>query len=179
MRSIQAQELVRELITETDALSRVCYQANDTTGSGRLAALRSTLQRIERRLGGDAPMLALEGELDLVYQRVRDLSSRSGGHSDELGRLLAHAASLRMGRPKIGTTASIVAARVTASDRPFELDARSAASPKPVEIGGRPGGGRTRHAQGSHAVALAATLAALAGIVFSVTMSAKLLRGAR
>jgi hypothetical protein len=95
-----AQELVRELIVETDHLSRTSHEANEHTLSGRLAALRTTLQHLERGMGGASPRFAVLGELDVVYQRIRDLAafSENGLEHEELERLLDHAERLHAHR---------------------------------------------------------------------------------
>jgi hypothetical protein len=67
--------LLRELITEADHLSRVSYEAFRGVRSWRFSALRTTLQRLERRAGGEAPQLPARGELDLVYQRIVEMAS--------------------------------------------------------------------------------------------------------
>ncbi|HEY2514729.1 MAG TPA: hypothetical protein VGI39_27880 [Polyangiaceae bacterium] len=159
-----AQELVRELITGTDALSRAWYQAHDETGSGQLAALRSTLQRIERRLGRDAPTFAVEGELDLVYQRLRDLASRAEQHPEghELTQLVNRAASWR----------------THSATRPTGMKARATSGQA-----GRPEARETpeRHSHGQSAPTALWTLgiaAALAALAFSVTMTVRFVRAA-
>jgi len=96
MHPVETQELVRELITETDHLSRTWHAAEQHTQSGRLAALRSTLQRLERHMGGELP-LDIVRELDVVYQRIRAMASgiEDAQERADLEHLLAHAERLR------------------------------------------------------------------------------------
>jgi hypothetical protein len=96
MRSSEAQGLVRQLITEADHLSRTSYAAAREERSWRFAALRSTLQRLERGLGQEPPRFALRGELDLVYQRVVAMASSGAPEEEaELKRMVQEAHSLR------------------------------------------------------------------------------------
>jgi len=96
MQTFETQVVVRELITEADHLSRQFHQAADDTLAGRLAALRSTLQRLDRALGGAlsrSARSALTGEIDVVYQRIVDIAARS--READLRALLETAARLR------------------------------------------------------------------------------------
>ena len=92
MRAVQ--EKVRELITETDHLSRHAHAARSLRDAAVFAALRTSLLRVERDLGASRHSL-LGGEIDLLYQRVRDAAARvREDQRAELGPLLASAEAL-------------------------------------------------------------------------------------
>jgi hypothetical protein len=96
MRTEEAQGLLRELITEADHLSRVSYKATHGERSWRFAALRTTLQRLERHVGQDFPRFTVVGEFDVLYQRIVDMASAGGPEeADDLDRMCAAAGRLR------------------------------------------------------------------------------------
>jgi hypothetical protein len=92
MNTLEAQHVVRELLVEADALSRVLYAEHEEVLAWRLAALRATLQRIDRRLGSSHPGASLSGELDVAYQRIVDLAATT--RSEKLRHLVTSAARL-------------------------------------------------------------------------------------
>lgn len=71
------QKSVRELITETDQYSRHAHAEHRDAQSATFASIRTTLLRLDRWLGARTRRAGLIGELDLVYQRVRDASARA------------------------------------------------------------------------------------------------------
>ena len=77
MQQHDVQKSVRELITETDQLSRHAHAEHRDAQSETFASLRTTLMRLDRWLGARTRRAGLIGELDLVYQRVRDASARA------------------------------------------------------------------------------------------------------
>jgi hypothetical protein len=93
MNTSETQQIVRELLVEADALSRVMYAEQKDTIAWRLAALRTTLQRIDRRLGGSEPGFAIVGELDVAYHRILDVAAMA--RSVKLTHLVANASRLR------------------------------------------------------------------------------------
>jgi hypothetical protein len=94
--SVEVHKNVRALITETDHMSRHAHAAHDEATSARFASLRSTLQRLDRWLGSGERRAGLAGEIDLVFQRVRDAAARATGEeAAELAPLVAHAEALR------------------------------------------------------------------------------------
>jgi hypothetical protein len=93
MNTLETQHVVRELLVEADSLSRRLYEADDVVIAWRLAALRTTLQRIDRRLGSGYPGPGLTGELDVAYQRIVDIAATAG--SDRLAHLMTNATRLR------------------------------------------------------------------------------------
>jgi len=98
MESAELQHEVRELITQADHLSRVSYAANRERDAEVFAALRTTLMRIDRMLGVGPELPTLSGEVDVVYQRVRDVASRASGDArDAMSPLIATAQRLRDG----------------------------------------------------------------------------------
>jgi hypothetical protein len=93
MDNSETQQIVRELLVEADALSRAMYAEHNDTIAWRLAALRTTLQRIDRRLGGAEPSFGIVGELDMAYHRILDVAAMA--RSVKLSHLVANAARLR------------------------------------------------------------------------------------
>jgi hypothetical protein len=85
---------VRQLITTTDHLSRRAYAEDRERDAEVFASLRTSLQRIDRLLGGRVhPGLA--GEVDVIYERVRDAVARASMlEHDELANLVASAERL-------------------------------------------------------------------------------------
>jgi hypothetical protein len=93
MRFVETQKVVRELLSEADRFSRVEHEGHEDSLAWRLAALRTTLQRLDRRLGGVPPRSGLLGEIDVVYQRILDVAA--GARTHDLDHLVANAARLR------------------------------------------------------------------------------------
>jgi hypothetical protein len=90
------QSQVRELITATDQLSRIAYAENAEPMSEVFASIRTTLQRIDRVLGAPGGHASIEGDLDLVYQRIADVEARANAtQKAEIARSLALAEALR------------------------------------------------------------------------------------
>lgn len=70
---------VRELITETDSLSRQAHASHRDREAEVFASLRTSLVRLDRRLGAQVPLgrALLAGSLDVFYLRVRDVVARA------------------------------------------------------------------------------------------------------
>ena len=83
MENTELQSEVRALLTQADHLSRVAYAAHRERDAEVFASLRTTLQRIDRLLGVSAVHPAIPGQLDVLYQRVRDVAARTSGEARE------------------------------------------------------------------------------------------------
>ncbi len=82
---------VRELITETDSLSRRAHSGHREREAEVFASLRTSLLRLDRWLGGQAPpsKSLLSGALDVFMLRVRDVIARAPIDLREAARALA------------------------------------------------------------------------------------------
>jgi hypothetical protein len=76
---------VREIISETDRLSRLAYAKGHTLSAHGYATLRTAACKLDRALGSPLRRAGIAGAIDLFYQRISDRLARAS--ADERAQL--------------------------------------------------------------------------------------------